>query len=141
MQFSKSSDYQKYVLTIREHMRPYYEERGVKWVEEEKLEHYEKCDLYAIRDGEEVGFLMFLEESGKFYLAELHIYEAHQSHGYGSRAIVWTLKHAAEEGYRKVHVRVFKNNPAYQLYLRHGFSFEKEFPHTDQLVAVAHTGI
>ena len=138
MDFSKSMEYEKYAPTIRRNMYPYYEERGVEWIEAEKHEHYRKCDLYSFGETEEVGFLMILKEQDRFYLAELHVFDELQSRGYGSQAISWILGVAAEEGFARVYVRVFKNNPAYGLYLRHGFSFDAAYPHTDQLVANTH---
>ena len=138
VEFEKSFDFQNYVPIIRDHMLPYYEERGVEWVESEKLDHYRKCDLFILRDEDEVGFIMFLEQDGDFYLSELHIYDKFQARGYGSQALRWALKHAAGFGLDALKVRVFGNNPAYRLYLGNGFRFDKRYPHTDQLAASAH---
>ena len=139
LELEKSSDYHKYVTTIRDHMLSYYKERGVEWVESEKLDNnYKKCDLFILRDGEELGFIMFLEQNNEFYLSELHIHEKFQSRGYGSQALQWALKHAAGLGFDALKVRVFSNNPAYRLYLRNGFRFDKKSPHTDQLAVSTH---
>lgn len=135
MKLVECYDYEESVQTIKSEMIAYYSERDLTWDDDRKLELYRECDLWTILDREEVGFAMTQVNGGHFYLAELHIKENSRNNGYGAKSLKLASELAESLGYSELRLRVFKNSPAYKLYLRSGFSVEKELPHTYQLVA------
>jgi GNAT superfamily N-acetyltransferase len=139
MEFIESLNYEDSVREIKEQMISYYVENDLTWNDESKLEKYRECDLWDIRDDEDLGFLMTHENNGEFYLAELHITAQHRGKGYGTQALKMASDHAASLGHEEIRIRVFKNSPAYRLYLRSGYNLEKELPYTYQLVAQTHS--
>jgi ribosomal protein S18 acetylase RimI-like enzyme len=137
MEFVESQEYEKSVGIIKSEMSSYYSDLDLAWDDEKKLEFYCACFLWAIRDDETVGFAMTREEGPHFYLAELHIEGSRRNKGYGAKSIQLASEIAASLGYKEIRIRVFKNNPAHKLYLRSGFTLEKELPYTYQLKASA----
>lgn len=116
-------------------MLPYYEENGLIWDDSHKLELYRQCALWKIVDSEEVGFIMFDEQDSELFLAELHITDNNRNKGYGTKAIEMAKSYAVNAGHQKLVLQVFKNSPAYELYLRNGFTLESERHYTYRLVA------
>jgi GNAT superfamily N-acetyltransferase len=139
VEFIESLNYEDSVREIKENMISYYVENDLTWDDDSKLEQYrEECDLWEIRDNEDIGFLMTHENNGEFYLAELHIAAQHRGKGHGSMALKMASDYAARLGHEEIRIRVLKNSPAYRLYLRSGCNLEKELPYTYQLVAKTH---
>ena len=135
MDFVKSDNYEESVNTIKEEMISYYNDLNLAWGGDSKLDHYRSCDLWSIRDDQDVGFAMTCDDKGDFYLAELHIKENQRNKGYGAKSLEIAKGIASKLGYNQIRIRVFKSSPAYDLYLRSGFSLEKELPYTFQLVS------
>lgn len=129
------SDYEEAIRIIKCEMAPYYSARNVLWNDESKRNAYRECELWAIEEGEILGIAMTKVDEDHFYLAELHIDVDHRNKGYGSKSLQLVGSFAAGKGFKEIRVRVFRENPAYKLYLRSGYSFEKKMPYTDQLVA------
>lgn len=138
VQFVESDDYENAVRIIKHEMIPYYSDVGVAWDDESKMEAYKGSKLYHVQAGEKVGIAMTSEDDEHFYLSELHIDQSKRNKGYGLKSIKIAAELAASAGFEGIRVRVFKNNPAYRLYLRSGFVLEKELPYTFQLVARTH---
>lgn len=135
MKFLASNDYEEAVRIIKREMAPYYSARNVLWNDEDKLNAYRECKLWSIEEGVNLGIAMTKVDGDQFYLAELHIDVDHRNKGYGSESLKIVSSLASRKGFEEIRVRVFKENPAYKLYLRSGYSFEKTMPYTDQLVA------
>ncbi|HSB97231.1 MAG TPA: GNAT family N-acetyltransferase [Spongiibacteraceae bacterium] len=136
MEFVACNEYEKSTQIIKSEMRSYYSDNALVWDDESKLALYRQCKLWIIRAAEDIGFAMTRESGAHFYLAELHIESKYRNQGYGARALQLASALAASLGYEEIRVRVFKNNPAHQLYLRSGYKLEKELPYTYQLVAI-----
>jgi len=139
MEFVESQDYEKSIDIIKSEMVSYYSDNNLIWDDESKLALYRECRLWTIRDGKDIGFAMTREVDDNFYLAELHIESAHRNKGYGLKSLQLARDLAADFGYAEIRIKVFKNNPAYKLYLRAGYTMEKELAYTYQLVAKTHS--
>jgi ribosomal protein S18 acetylase RimI-like enzyme len=135
MEFTSSYNYEFVVEEIKGQMLPYYEENNLVWDDARKLELYREFSLWGIFDEHEVGFIMFHERDAQLFLAELQISPQYRDQGYGSQALAKAKKHAVSLGHKKIRIEVFKSNPAYELYLRNGFSLETEELYTYRLVS------
>jgi ribosomal protein S18 acetylase RimI-like enzyme len=134
MEFTSSYNYEFVVEEIKGQMLPYYEENNLVWDDAKKLELYREFTLWGIFDEHEVGFIMFHERDSQLFLAELQISPQYRDQGYGSQALAKAKEHAVSLGHKKIRIEVFKSNPAYELYLRNGFSLETEELYTYRLV-------
>jgi ribosomal protein S18 acetylase RimI-like enzyme len=138
MEFIESQNYEESVLIIKSEMIPYYADLDLTWDDSLRLAQYKECDLWSIHDEKIVGFAMTREDEEDIYLAELHISEKYRNNGYGKKSLQLAKELASSKGYSEIKVRVFKNSPAYELYLRSEFTMEKELPYTYQLIAKTH---
>jgi GNAT superfamily N-acetyltransferase len=138
MEFVASQNYEESVLIIKSEMTSYYSDLGLTWDDTQRLEQYQKCDFWRIHDNKDIGFAMTREDKEDIFLAELHIADEYRNKGYGKKSLQLAKELAANKGYSEIKIRVFKNSPAYQLYLRYGFTMEKELPYTYQLTAKTH---
>jgi ribosomal protein S18 acetylase RimI-like enzyme len=138
MNILASTDYENSVICIKTEMMPYYIENGLEWNDENRLKSYSSCSLFKISLNEQVGFFMLREDNGLIYLAELHIFSQHRNMGYGTLVLRKIKEMAFKLGHKSIRVRVFKNSPAYALYLRNGYALEEELPYTFQLMAQTH---
>jgi hypothetical protein len=68
------------------------------------------------------------EYNGEFDFAELHFAVQHRGKGC----------HAASLGHKESRSWVFKNSPAYRLYLGSGYSLEIRLPYTYELAVKTH---
>lgn len=135
MEFVESDKYEEAVHEIKSQMIEYYIENDLYWDDEAKLKSYKDCTLWKIIDSEEIGFIMMHDNNGDFYIAELHISSQYRNKGFGSKAIMKAREFAAALGFEDIRIRAMKSSPAYNLYLRSGFTMEKELPFTYQLVS------
>lgn len=138
MDFIISKDYEPAVREIKLQTLPYYQENGLEWArmgQWEKLDLYRKTNLFQILDEEVVGFIMFHERDSQMFLAELHIQEEYRNRGYGAKALEKAKNYAASMSHQRLVIQAFKSSPAYDLYLRNGFSLDSEQPYTFRLVA------
>lgn len=138
MELIESHNHEAATRVIKANMLSYYVDLGLQWNDEKKLEAYRRCRLWNIRADSNIGFAMTLEDRDEFYLAEIHIQEAHRNKGYGAQALAMVRDIAARMGHREIRIRVIKTSPALKLYERTGYSIEKELPYTYQLVAQTH---
>ena len=136
MKFLKANNYQLAVKKIKKSMATYYDNLNLHWDDEKKLNRYKECSLWNITVmNEQVGFYMIYYKDKNIYLAELHIDEEYRNRGYGGEALNKIKEKSSAEGYAQIRVGAFKNSPAKDLYMRSGFSLEKETQYTYELVS------
>ncbi|WMJ07949.1 N-acetyltransferase [Nitrosomonas sp. sh817] len=82
-----------------------------------------------LRDGQRVGMLMILEETGRLWLDEIQIDPQFQNQGIGT-AVIEELIATARDRQLPVHLRVLRaNRGAHRLYRRLGFRRIEEAKH------------
>jgi ribosomal protein S18 acetylase RimI-like enzyme len=82
---------------------------------------YLNLELYEVVDDSSIGYLALREKEGKLYLADLQVREEYRNMGYGTKLLVQVSEIARSKGYNSVYLKVFKNSPAINLYLRNGY--------------------
>ncbi len=119
--FSKSAD-----ITFN-NMRSYYEHYSVDWKQPKILEQIFRLENWDIvLDGEVVGAIRLQFDVDGCYLRDLQVSEEYQNRGIGAAALQETMRIASESGSKLLKLRVFKNSPAYGLYIRCGFTLSSE---------------
>ncbi|NQX89728.1 MAG: GNAT family N-acetyltransferase [Halioglobus sp.] len=113
----------------KEAMLPYFREAGIPWSFEKRLALYRDLDIYEIWIDEIVGYLVFREGEGKFFLADIQIASGHRNDGIGTCLLEKTRYIAKLRGYSDIHLQVFKTSPAIHLYLRNGYERIDETQH------------
>lgn len=108
-------------------MRTYYEHHGVEWDESKVLEQTLNLENWDILlDGEVIGVIRLAFESDECYLRDIQVSAAHQNEGIGAKALEKVKQMTQEAGAKLIKLRVLKISPAYQLYLRNGYSLKEE---------------
>lgn len=110
-------------------MAPYYEESGIEWKNDERLSAYQKCELFEVVGEIPFGFLLLRINASELYIGDLQVTPEHQRKGVGTYAIQRAIEFAKSRGFGKVKLKVFKSNPAKNLYIRCGFSIVAEELH------------
>lgn len=126
MNLQLSNKYEECVALGRQSMLSYFQENGLSWNFEERLRVYRTCELYEVTDGVTVGYVALREKDEKLYLADLQILAEFQNKGYGTKLLASVKNIAKIKGYDLVYLKVFKNNPALNLYLRNGYGHVTE---------------
>ncbi len=129
MNLIQSNKYEECVLQGKEAMGSYFNKYGIEWNFEQRLEIYKTLELYEVFDSVAIGFIVFREKGGEFYLADFLIFEKYQNRGYGTKLLSEVKKIARRRQYRRVLLKVFKSNPAVRLYERNGFKIIKKEKH------------
>ena len=105
-------------------MRKYAESTWGKWIPEPR-ENFRAETHQIIRcDGEEIGCIALIEESGTLLLEKLYILPSHQGRGVGT----WLLRciiERARTSRKSIQLRVLRVNPAQQFYERNGFKTDR----------------
>ena len=114
-------------LTMDEHLH----KAGIKLNDDQHrsrvLEHF--SDSYLIKLGAtQVGLIKLGRENGGLHIRQIQILPPYQNKGIGTKVIKLCQRKAREKGV-SLTLNVLLDNPAKQLYLRHGFNIEK----TDEL--------
>ncbi|MDY7560144.1 GNAT family N-acetyltransferase [Pseudomonas sp. 10B1] len=107
----------------RVNMRRYYAEYGRVWQgqlfsAEWALRH----SFVIVKADKQIGFFSISPEAGYLYLRDVQLLEPYRGEGVGTWVMDQIESMAEEQGYRSIRLKVFKSNPAMQLYLRHGFA-------------------
>lgn len=103
-------------------MLPYFQANDIPWDVERRTALYQNLEIYEVWNGELIGYLVFRELDGRFFLADIQIAAAHRNKGIGRALVEKASGIARSRGYNSVHLKVFKNSPAINLYLRLGYS-------------------
>ena len=109
----------------RLNMGGYLAARGVVWDSSRFAASWGEFEnLMILRESQVVGLLRLLPEQGALGLRDLQIVPEHQGQGIGSWAVRQAQVIAADRGYSRLQLRVYKENPAAALYARLGFRAE-----------------
>lgn len=111
----------------RVNMRPYYAQYGLIWQQRAFDQEWLSRQTFIIhKSAKPVGFFGFTVESDYLYLRDVQLVEPYRGEGIGT----WVMQRIAEiarsHGYNRARLKVFKSNPAKELYLRHGYSVVRE---------------
>ena len=126
---TRSSNYEKAVLVAKSTMLRYFRELDIEWDEAEYLNIYRSCELYEIFDEEQVGHFLLREHGGKLFIADLQIFDRHRNKGYGHLVLSIIKTMAENRAHTHIRLKVFKTNPALELYRTNGFELEAEEQH------------
>ena len=121
-----SEDYERCMLIAKESMAPYFLEYSLDWDDEERIGICRACDLYLVSDNAEVGFFMLREGETTIFLADIQILEKYRNLGYGTRVLDLARDIARSRGFPALWLKVFKSNPALNLYRRNGYVIKRE---------------
>ena len=114
----------KYTLV---NMQPYYEQYGVEWDEGYiKKMTQELVNFDILLDEFCVGVMRLSFDSNNCQLRDLQISQNYQNKGIGSIALLEAVKHANNQGFKSLKLKVFKVSPAFKLYKRQGFQMLSE---------------
>lgn len=109
----------------RSGMLRYYCQFDLLWMDEAFDQAWSWREQWLLMSGDErVGFCSLSQDSRALYIRELHIVEAARGRGFGGWVLQELNSWAAQRHLPLLRLTVFKNNPARQLYLRHGFKEE-----------------
>ncbi len=96
------------------------------WEEARHVRHTSECwgtgHISIIEvDGERVGMIQILDQTGSVEIGELQIQPSHQNRGIGSRILSDVVNQAHKRGKRVTLSVALKNERAYEFYRRCGF--------------------
>ena len=126
MKLLLSNKYENCVRLGKESMLSYFEENDIDWDFAERLKLYIKFELYEVIDDDTIGYMALRENESKLYLADIQILERFQNLGYGTKLLKYASDMAKSKGYDSIYLKVFKNSPALNLYLRNGYNHVSE---------------
>lgn len=106
----------------RINMRDYYVQYAKTWHDEAfDLDWASRQSLIVVNSGKAIGYLSVTKEPGYLYLRDVQLCESCRGAGIGT----WLLRQvetlALREGIASIRLKVFKSNPAIELYRRHGY--------------------
>lgn len=111
----------------RVNMREYYARHGLVWHAQAFDAQWPQRESYRVHKvGRLIGFLGFTVEDGCLYLRDVQLIEAYRAEGVGGWLMGRVTQLARERGCSRIRLKVFKSNPAAQLYLRLGFAHAGE---------------
>ena len=73
--------------------------------------------LFATKDSNLIGMLRLDKHQNYYELSSFAVHPSYQGFGYGGKMLDYTLENTE----LPIWLRVHRDNPAYNLYLRHGF--------------------
>ena len=111
---------------LRENMADYYKQLGIEW----NPSLFEKSwleleNLEIISGDRRVGVLRLSRDSEVLYIRDLQLKKKFQNQGIGSEVTKEVIKIAKQGNFEFVRLRVFKINPAQNLYKKLGFKLIK----------------
>ena len=115
--------------TKRACFHTYFDQYYGGWNDKEQLQQSPKifasaCTLSCFQkitiNGETVGFLGYNETEDRIHGVTIHMYESAQNRGIGSHFLRELTALSVSTG-KPVYLKVFKSNPAQELYRRYGF--------------------
>lgn len=111
----------------RVNMRGYYSRYGLIWQPEAFDAEWPVRESYLIQKaGTVIGFLGFTVEHDYLYLRDVQLIEIYRGEGAGSWVMAQIAKAARQRRCKSVRLKVFKHNPAAELYSRLGYSIVGE---------------
>ena len=106
----------------RANMAPYLAARGIGWEPARFLADWNRFENLLIDvDGDVAGTLRLLAVDGALEIRDLQLLPRYRNRGIGGWAIGEAVRIAAERGLAALRLRVYRDNPAQRLYVRHGF--------------------
>lgn len=106
----------------RVNMRDYYIRYGLVWQPEAFDAEWPRRESYlVVQAGRAIGFLGLTIESAYLYLRDVQLIEAYRGEGVGEWIMTCVTQIARERGCASVRLKVFKSNPAVDLYARLGY--------------------
>lgn len=131
---AEKSDFDVFFRISRACYEPYVDEFFGGWVDDFQLkmniEHFEKnfsrtCFKKILLRGEAVGFFAFDDKPEKIGGISIQMHKSARNMGIGSFYLGY-ISELAEKGKKPIFLRVFKTNPAQNLYKRFGFETYEE---------------
>lgn len=106
----------------RVNMRGYYAEYARVWQGQAFDDEWGARESFIINKADkQIGFLSFSLEPHYFYLRDVQLCEPYRGEGIGGWVMDQMTLMACERGARSIRLKVFKSNPAMQLYRRQGY--------------------
>jgi len=106
----------------RVNMRDHYARYGLVWQPEAFDGEWPLRENFRVhKAGHLIGYLGFTAEGHYLYLRDVQLVEAYRGEGVGAWIMACVLHMARERGCESVRLKVFKTNPAADLYYRLGF--------------------
>jgi ribosomal protein S18 acetylase RimI-like enzyme len=106
----------------RVNMRQYYAEYERVWQSQSFDEEWPERQSFIISKADrQIGYLSFSLEPRYLYLRDVQLCEPYRGEGVGGWVMQQIVSMASERGARSIRLKVFKSNPAMQLYERQGF--------------------
>lgn len=121
MKLFPSNDYHAAIVLAKSAMADYFLRNNIPWDDDERLAIYRACELYWVCLPERVGYCLLREKEGRFFLADIQVLLLYRNNGVGGHVIDEVKRVARLRGYSQVWLKVFKDNPAINLYQRKGF--------------------
>lgn len=113
----------------RVNMRDYYIRYGLVWQPEAFDAEWPRRESYLVEQaGRAIGFLGLTTESHYLYVRDVQLVEAYRGEGVGQWIMTCVVQMARDRGCESVRLKVFKSNPAADLYLRLGYFYVGEEP-------------
>jgi len=107
----------------RVNMRDYYNEYARVWQGQLFDDEWKARQSFIINKADKpVGFLSVSLESHYLYLRDVQLCEPYRGEGIGAWVMEQITSMAYERGVRSIRLKVFKSNPAIQLYRRQGYA-------------------
>jgi len=106
----------------RVNMRDYYARYGLIWQPEAFDAEWPLRESYQVKKrGRQIGFLGFTLEHRYLYLRDVQLVETYRGEGVGAWIMAFVERMAIERGCECIRLKVFKTNPAIELYRRLGY--------------------
>lgn len=123
LRVATDSDFDFCESLSRLNMSAYREARGITWDRQRFRASWREFEnLMLLADGEAVGVLRLLPEGQALAIRDLQLLPGVRGRGIGAWALEQAKTMARGRGFGWLVLRVYADNPARQLYLRHGFS-------------------
>lgn len=107
----------------RVNMREYYSRYDLIWQPEAFDGQWPSRQNFLVyKAGKVIGYLGVTEEHGYLYVRDVQLIEAYRGEGVGAWIMARVFEMAVNRGCRCLRLKVFKNNPAIELYRRLGYT-------------------
>ncbi|WP_397448250.1 GNAT family N-acetyltransferase [Pseudomonas sp. NA-150] len=111
----------------RVNMRPYYAQYARIWQAQSFDDEWGVRQSFIINKVDKpIGFLSISLEARYLYLRDVQLCEPYRGEGVGGWVMQQIMTMAQARGARRIRLKVFKSNPAMQLYQRQGFTVVRE---------------
>ncbi|MEB0076518.1 GNAT family N-acetyltransferase [Pseudomonas sp. CCI3.2] len=111
----------------RVNMRRYYTEYERVWQGQLfDAEWVFRNSSVIVKADKQIGYFSVSPETGYLYLRDVQLCEPYRGEGVGAWVMDQIAMIAREQGFRNIRLKVFKSNPATQLYQRQGYAVIRE---------------